>query len=68
MSRTRRDKFEEQLRALQTDINHLSYKMAIPATHSTNTISASALPSSPPKKFNSKTGEQPNYTDTTTFQ
>jgi hypothetical protein len=60
MSKSRRDKFEEQLRALQTDINHLSYKMASPATQS---MTSSTQHLSPQRKSNLKRGKQHFYTD-----
>ena len=41
MSKSRRDKFEDQLRALQSDINHLSHKLSVPAVHSIGAHSAS---------------------------
>ena len=43
MSKSRRDKFEDQLRALQTDINHLSHKLSVPVAYSTSSHSHSNL-------------------------
>ena len=52
MSKSRRDKFEDQLRALQTDINHLSHKLSVPVAYSTSSHSHSNLNSTTNSNLN----------------
>lgn len=56
MSKSKREKFEEQLQALQTDINQLSHKLSVPAAYSASTLNSSTSANSPRKKTVLKEG------------
>jgi hypothetical protein len=56
MLKSRRDKFEDQLRALHTDLNDLSHKMSAPAAYSSNVHSSPGSTNHQLKKVNPKAG------------
>ena len=62
MSKSRRDKFEDQLRALQTDINHLSHKLSVPVAYSTTSHSHSNLNSTTNSNLNLHLNSNSNLT------